>query len=197
MDNKGLFTKDDIHFHAMKYILVICIFLLASCASEKQVPTVVPSLAPVATPIPITPTIENCAFVEANQNLPGLTEQVDKAIKGLQPDASGRAQAFGENCVYASSGQSTFGAMETDFYVTANVKKLNDDKELGTWIVNAMKIVDALPSGSISGPQAGFVEFTFKTKDDQKILRVPITKYKNLPADIKPADVVKTLFSNP
>jgi hypothetical protein len=181
----------------MKYVLVLCIFLLASCASEEQVPTFVPSLAPVATPISITPTIENCAFIEATQNLPDLTAQIDQAIKELQPDASGRAQAFGENCVYASSGQSTFGAMETDFYITANVKKLNDDKELGTWIVNAMKIIDNLPAGSISGPQAGFVEFTFKTKDDQKILRVPITKYKNLPADIKPADVVKTLFSNP
>ena len=87
--------------------------------------------------------------------------------------------------------------METDFYIMAKVKKLNDDKELGTWTVNVMKIIDALPSGFISGPQAGFVEFTFETKDDQKILHVPINKYRDLPADIKPADVVKTLFSNP
>jgi hypothetical protein len=181
----------------MKYILVLCIFLLASCALDEQVPTVAPSLAPVATALPITPTIETCAFVEATQNLPDVTAQIDQAMKDLQSDASGRAEAFGENCVYASSGQSTFSAMETDFYITANVKNLNDDKELGTWIVNAMKIIDALPSGSISGPQAGFVEFTFETKDDQKILHVPINKYKNLPADIKPADVVKTLFSNP
>ena len=185
------------YFHRMKYILVLCIFLLASCASDGQAPTVAPSLAPVATPIPITPTIENCAFVEATQNLPDLTAQIDQAMKELQPDASGRAEAFGENCVYASSNQSTFTAMETDFYFTVNAKNLNDDKELGTWIINVMKIIDALPSGSISGPQAGFVEFTFETKDNQKILHVPINKYRNLPADIKPADVVKALFSNP
>jgi len=181
----------------MKYILVLCIFLLASCASEEQVPTVAPSLAPVATALPITPTSENCAFVEATQNLPNVTAQIDQAIKELQPDASGRAEAYGENCVYASSNQSTFTAMETDFYFTVNANNLNNNKELGTWIINVMKIIDALPSGSISGPQAGFVEFTFETKDDQKILHVPINKYRNLPADIKPADVVKTLFSNP
>jgi hypothetical protein len=185
------------YFHRMKYILVLCIFLLASCASEGQVPTVAPSLVPVATPIPITPTSENCAFVEATQNLPDVTAQVDQAMKELQPDASGRAEAFGENCVYASSNQFTFSAMETDFYITANVKNLNDDKELGTWIVNVMKIIDVLPSGSISGPQAGFVEFTFKTKDDQKTLRVSIDKYKSLPTNIIPANIIKTLFPNP
>ncbi len=181
----------------MKYMLVLGIFLLASCASEVPAPTVAPSPAPVATPIPITPTSENCAFVEATQNLPDVTAQIDQAIKELQPDASGRAEAYGENCVYASSNQSTFTAMETDFYFTVNANNLNNNKELGTWIINVMKIIDALPSGSISGPQAGFVEFTFETKDDQKILHVPINKYRNLPADIKPADVVKTLFSNP
>jgi hypothetical protein len=181
----------------MKYILVLCIFLLASCASEGQAPTVAPSLASVATPIPITPTSENCAFVEATQNLPNLTAQIDQAMKELQPDASGRAEAFGENCVYASSGRSTFSAMETDFYITFNVKNLKDDIELGTWIVNAMKIVDALPPASIAGPQTGFVEFTFKTKDDQKTLRVSIDKYKSLPTNIIPANIIKTLFPNP
>ena len=183
----------------MRYILALCILVLTACAPTGQVQTAIPSSPPVATapPLPVTPTIEPCAFVEATQNLPDLTAQIDQALKELQPDATGRAEAFGENCVYASSNQSTFTAMETDFYINANVKNLNDDKELGTWIINVMKVIEALPSGSISGPQAGFVEFTFETKDDQRILHVPINKYRNLPADIKPADVVKTLFSNP
>ncbi|MFZ1042211.1 MAG: hypothetical protein WCA79_17640 [Anaerolineales bacterium] len=181
----------------MKYIIVLCILLAAACTPIEQVPATVPTLAPVATPIPITPTLGNCAFVEATQNLPDLTSQVDKAMKELQSGASGRAEAFGENCVYANRGQSVFTAKETDFYFTVNANNLNNNEELGTWIINVMKIIDALPSGSISGPQAGFVEFTFETKDDQKILHIPINKYRNLPVDIKPADVVKTLFSNP
>jgi hypothetical protein len=172
---------------------------LTACGSQAQ--TILASPSPNLTTLTAAPistsTIEPCAFVEATQNLPDLSTQVDNAIKQLRPDASGRAEAFGENCVYASINQFTFTAMETDFYFTINVKNLKDDKELGNWIVNAMKIIEALPSGSISGPQAGFVEFTFETKDDQKILHVPINKYRDLPADIKPADVVKALFSNP
>ncbi len=185
------------YFYRTKYILCLCILLLTACASTGQNSTAIPSLVPVATQIPITPTIEPCAFVEASQNLPEVTTQLDEAIKELQSDASGRAEAFGENCVYASSGQSTFSAMETDFYFTVNVENLNDDNEMGTWIINTMKIVEAQPSDSIPGPQPGIVEFTFKTKDNQKILRVSIDKYKNLPTDINPTDIIKTLFPNP
>ena len=181
----------------MKYILVLCISLLVSCASEGQAPTTVPTLAPVATPMPITPTLGNCAFVEATQNLPDLTTQVDKAMKELQSDASGRAEAYGENCVYAGSGQSVFTAKETDFYITANVKNIKDNNELGKWIVSAMTIVNTLPPDSISGPQAGFVEFIFTANDGRTILRVPINKYKSLPANTSPADLIKTLFPNP
>ena len=185
------------YFRRMKYILFIYILLLASCASAEEVPTTVPTLAPVATPIPITLTLGNCAFVEATQNLPDLTTQVDKAIKELQSDASGRAEAYGENCVYAGSGQSVFTAKETDFYLTANVKNIKDNNELGKLVISAMKIIDTLPPNSISGPQAGFVEFIFNANDGRTILRVPINKYKSLPANTSPANIIKTLFPSP
>ncbi len=183
----------------MRYVLALCILLLTACASTGQVQTAIPSGAPVATttPLPITPMIEPCAYVEATQNLPDATSQVDQAIKQLQPNASGRAEAYGENCVYTGSGQSTFSAMETDFYITVNVKSLKDDNELGSWILSSMKIIKALPSDSIAGPQAGFVEFTFKTTNDQKKLRMPISQYNELPSDINASDVIPTLFSNP
>ena len=87
--------------------------------------------------------------------------------------------------------------METDFYFTIDVQDLKDDNELGTWIVNAMKIINALPPDSISGPQAGFVEFTFEATADQKNLRVPISQYNQLPADVNPSDLIPTLFPTP
>ncbi len=87
--------------------------------------------------------------------------------------------------------------METDFYFSINVKDLKDNSVLGTWIVNVMKIINALPPTSISGSQAGFVEFTFEATADQKNLRVPISQYNQLPADINPSDVIPTLFPNP
>jgi len=182
-----------------KRILLLLLIFLTACGSPAQ--TVLASPSPDLTTLTAAPistaTVEPCAFVEATQNLPDVTAQVDQSIKELQPDASGSAEAFGENCVYASSGQSTFSAMETDFYFTINVQNLDNDNELGMWIVSTMKIVDALPPDSIVGPRAGFVEFTFNTTGDQKILRVDIDKYKNLPADINPSDVIPTLFPNP
>ncbi len=66
---------------------------------------------------------------------------------------AGAAEAYGENCVYAGSGQSVFTAKETDFYITANVKNIKDNNELGKWIVSAMTIVNTLPPDSISGPK--------------------------------------------
>jgi hypothetical protein len=180
-------------------ILLLLLIFLTACGSQAQAILASPSPdLTTLTAVPIsTSTIEPCAFVEATQNLPDLSAQIDTAIKQLQPRASGRAEASGENCVYASSGQSTFSAMETDFYFTINVQDLKDDNELGTWIVNVIKIINALPPDSISGPQAGFVEFTFQTTDDQKTLRVPISQYNQLPAGINPSDLIPTLFPTP
>ncbi|HEY9151962.1 MAG TPA: hypothetical protein VIN60_03685 [Anaerolineales bacterium] len=183
-----------------KRILLLLFIFLTSCGSQAQTVLASPSpdlTTPTAAPLSITPTIENCAYVQATQNLPDATVQIDKAIKQLQPDANARAEAYGENCVYASNAQSTFSAMETDFYFTINVKNLKDDNELGTWIINTMSIVNALPAASIAGPQAGFVKYTFKTKGDQRILRISITTYKNLPTHISSADVIQSLFPNP
>ncbi len=181
----------------MKHILVLGILLLTACAPTGQVQTALPTELPIVTEIPSTSTIEPCAYVEATQNLPDLSAQLDNAIKQLQPDASGGAEAYGENCVYVSSGQSTFSAMETDFHITINVKNLEDDNELGSWILSSMKIIHALPSDSLAGPQAGYVEFTFKAPDAQKNLRVPISRYNALPTGINPSDVIPTLFPNP
>ena len=183
--------------YRMKPILALSMLLLTACVPAGEIQTAIPSESPLATEIPSTATMEPCAYVEATEALPDVTAQIDQAIKQLQPDASGRAEAYGENCVYASNGQSTFSAMETDFYITINVKKLQDDNELGGWIVNTMKIIEALPPTSIAGPQAGFVEFTFKTRDNQEVLRVPIDKYKSLPPETQPADLIPVLFPNP
>jgi hypothetical protein len=87
--------------------------------------------------------------------------------------------------------------METDFYFNIPVKDLKDNNELGTWIINTMKIIEALPASSIAGPQAGFVEFTFKTKDDQKKLSVQIGNYESLPANIDANEIIPTLFPSP
>ena len=182
-------------------LAILLVLIAAACNSQAPNVSRSPSMtadASAFTTMPLfTPTIEPCAFVEATQNLTDVSTQIDTAIKQIEPEASGRAEAFGENCVFASTGQSTFSAMQTDFFITINVENLDDAAGLGTWIINSMKIVSSLPSESIPGPQAGFVEFTFKTSTEQKVLRVSIDKYKDLPANIHPSDVIPTLFPNP
>ncbi|MCL4529880.1 MAG: hypothetical protein M1282_10760 [Chloroflexi bacterium] len=186
----------------MKKLILVIFLLLAACDSPSATAPAITEEITMASPSSLvtspatTVTNEPCAFVPAYQSLADISAKVDRAIKSLQPEASGRAQAYGENCVYAD-GHADFHAMETDFYVTANVTNLKDNNELGTWIINAMKALASFSPGTVPGPQPGFVEFTFKSKDDRKSLRVSISKYEQLPSNLSGADVIKALFPNP
>jgi hypothetical protein len=139
---------------------------------------------------------EPCAFVEAHQDLPDITNQVDGALKLLQPEASARAVAYGENCVSAS-GNSSFGAMETDFYVTVNATDLNDDDELGTWVLDVMSALEPFKPGVVPGPENGFVEITFQTDNHQRILHISINAFRRLPSGLHGAEIVQALFPRP
>ena len=186
----------------MKKLILVIFLLLTACISPSA--TAPTTIEAITTPSPslliTTPTPASadglCAYIPAHQNLPDVSAKVDQAIKDLQPEASGRAQAYGENCFY-TDGHADFSAMETDFYVSFNVSNLKDNNELGTWIIKAMKALASFSPGTVPGPQPGFVEFTFKSKDDQKILRVSISKYKQLPSGFSGTDVIKALLPNP
>jgi len=117
-----------------------------------------------------------CAFVWAYHDAPELTENLDAAVKAINPAASGRAQLFGEDCVYAD-GHSTFGTKETDFYVRAPADDLTNEEAFGNWIAQVMPIVAQIPREEIQG-NYGFVEFWFeKNEAEHVIVRVPIQKY--------------------
>ena len=119
---------------------------------------------------------DQCAFVWAYHDAPELIEKLDTAVKALNPAASGRVQLFGEDCVYAD-GHSTFGAMETDFYVRSPVENLTNEESFGNWMAQVMPIVTQIPREEIKG-NYGFVEFSFeKSKAEYVIVRMPIQKY--------------------
>ncbi len=191
--------------HSLSILALLFNFVLAACNSSTQ--TVIPrpldsgtqgphSLATFTETPEVTPTYEGCAYVWAYRSLPEISGKVNQAIHALQPEASASAQAFGEDCVYAD-GHAEFGAMETDFYVTLMAKNLKDDKELGGWIINVMKALDAFPRGVVPGGQDGFVQFTFKTGQDQRVLNVQISAYKKLGAGLDGAQVMRALFPHP
>ncbi len=150
-------------------------FLALQNVSAPKPDSAPPTLAAAEAVVTEPPTAESCAFVWAYHDVPELTEKLDVAVKAINPDASARAQLFGEDCVYAD-GHSTFGAMETDFYVRSPVDDLTDEEDLGNWVAQIMPIVSTIPREEIQG-NYGFVEFS--NADGQVFLRVPIQKYMN------------------
>jgi hypothetical protein len=141
--------------------------------------TVTETVTPPSVDSPtFTPTFEGCYYNWAYKDLPELTEKVNSAIRALDPDASAYAQAFGEDCIYAD-GHSTFGAMETDFYIRLPAAELSDEEAFGNWIGQVMPVVLNLPPDEVPGPTPGSVEFRFTKSDvEQIIVRVPIRQYR-------------------
>jgi hypothetical protein len=137
-----------------------------------------PGVETIVTEPPVTeaPVTEQCAYTWAYHDAPELTEKLDTAVKAINPAANARAQLFGEDCVYAD-GHSTFGAMETDFYVRSPADDLINEEAFGNWMAQVMPIVTEIPREELEG-NYGFVEFSFeKTEAEHVIVRVPIQKY--------------------
>ncbi len=158
--------------------------------------TVTPPPDATLTPVETASVTEPCAYMWAATALPQVSDVVNQSMQKLQAEATGQARAYGENCVYAD-GHADFSAMETDFYISFHVKDLKDERDLGDQIARILQIVNALPPESLTGPQPGFVEITFKAGDDQRVLRVDIRKFKSLPPGLSGDDLMKALFPNP
>jgi hypothetical protein len=125
------------------------------------------------------PTTGQCAFSWAQQPMEELSVLFETSIKELNPEASARATAFGENCNYPD-GRKKFLAMETDFYIELFVTDLINLESFGNWIAVTMPIVESMPPDMIEGPHIGFVEYRFiKNKNEQLIVRVPIQQYND------------------
>jgi hypothetical protein len=128
--------------------------------------------------ITFTAAYEGCGYMWAYHDDAELTAKISEAVRTMDSAASANAQLFGEGCVYAD-GHSTFGAMETDFYVRLPVNDLTDENKLGTWIKQVMDFVTSLPDEEIQGNK-GFVEFSFIQSDTEHIVvRISINEYLN------------------
>ena len=156
--------------------------------------TITAKISPAETET-ITPAYEGCAYVWAYHDAPELTEKVGADITALNEQASGRASLFGEDCIFAD-GQSTFGAMETDFYVHLPVDDLTAEEAFGNWMAQVLPIITQIPREQIQG-NYGFVEFWFeKNEAEHIVLRVPIQRYLDEARDKTGADLFR-MFENP
>ncbi|MHB8779469.1 MAG: hypothetical protein ACYC6R_17185 [Anaerolineales bacterium] len=142
-----------------------------------------------------TPTYTGCAFVWAYHDAPELTEKVDASVRALDQRASAYASLFGEDCVYGD-GHSTFGVMETDFYIRLSVEDLTTEEIFGDWIAQVLTFITQIPREEIQG-NYGFVEFWFEKNDaEHLVLRVPIQNYLN-EAQAKTGPDLFRMFYNP
>lgn len=107
-----------------------------------------------------------CGFVWARETLPDISQEFKEALKKVQPQADGYAEAYGENCINSQGEVVRFLALETDFYVTLKVKDLGDKQVLGELIEQVLSTVAEFPPEETPGPQAGYVGITFDSPGD-------------------------------
>jgi len=131
--------------------------------------TVIPDTAPAqATDTPAQDdSYTECGFVWARAPLADLSKEFDVAIKDLLPQASGYAEAYGENCLNNKGEVVRFLAMETDFYVTLKVENLQDKQALGESIEQVLHVVAQFPVETTPGPQPGYIGITFEAPTDE------------------------------
>lgn len=108
-----------------------------------------------------------CGYAWAREPLLDLSRDFEVALKEIQPQASGYAEAYGENCITNNGEAVRFLAMETDFYVTLKVQDLQNEHALGELIEQVMAVVSGYPPEDTPGPQPGNVGITFEAAGDE------------------------------
>jgi len=143
--------------------------------------------------ITVPPDTQNCGYQWANQGLPELSSSFQQSLQALQPEVQGIAFAFGENCVLPDGSIGRFLPMETDFNITLQVSDLNNESDLGDWIVKVMQVITAIPPEQIVGPRPGRVSMTFQSGAEQKIVNFYIDQYQGLPSGLSTAEIFQAL----
>lgn len=175
--------------------VIAALIALQNAAAPTQEDTIPDSVITETSEIS-TPTNEGCAFVWAYHDAPELTEKVDTAVRALDERASAHASLFGEDCIYGD-GRSTFGVMETDFYIRLSVDDLTTEEAFGDWIAQVLTFITQIPREEIQG-NYGFVEFWFEKNDAEHIvLRVSIQKYLNEAQDRTGTELFQMFYSQP
>ena len=167
--------------------------ILAAC-SLPLTPTSPPP--PVTTTVTATATLPpygSCGYQWAQQALPELSNEFQKAIQILQPEAQAHAFAFGEDCIHADGTTRTFIPMETDFNVTLQVSDLSDESVLGDWIVQVMNVIENIPPEKIVGARPGRVSIAFHVGSEQKNVNFYIDQYQALSPGLSSAEIYQAL----
>jgi hypothetical protein len=83
--------------------------------------------------------------------------------------------------------------METDFNITLQAADLNNEAELGEWIVNVMHVIREIPPTQIVGPRPGRVSLTFQSAGEERHVTFYINQYQELPPGLSPVEILQQL----
>ena len=150
-----------------------------------------PDIERLVTSAPTDP--QSCGYQWAYQDLPRLSSKFQQALQALQPVAQGSAFVFGENCILADGSVGSFLPMETDFNITLQVGDLNNESDLGEWIVKVMQVITAIPPEQIVGPRPGRVSLGFQSAGETKNISFYINQYQELPSGLSSAEIFQQL----
>jgi hypothetical protein len=143
--------------------------------------------------VTVPPDAQNCGYQWAYQDLPELSSRLQKSLQALQPEAQATALAFGENCILPDGSVGNFLPMETDFNMTLQAADLNNETELGEWIVNVMQVIMEIPPEQIVGPRPGRVSLTFQSAGEERQVTFYINQYQELPPGLSPVEILQQL----
>ncbi len=131
-------------------------------------PTPTPTIAVETIQAVLSPEItravteEPCAYQWASQELPEITEALQKTFQDAgHPNLKVSAKAFGENCVRADGSVVRFLPMYTDIYATAPVPQLEDDLLLAERLETILRLVLDYPPEKLPGSPEGYLGITF------------------------------------
>ncbi len=142
---------------------------------------------------PGPPDAQNCGYQWAYRDLPELSSSLQQSLQALQAEAQATAFAFGENCILPDGSIGKFIPMETDFNLTLQVDDLNNETELGEWIVNVMQVIKEIPPEQIVGPRPGRVSLTFQSAGEERHVTFYVDQYQQLPPGLSPVEILQLL----
>jgi hypothetical protein len=155
------------------------LFASASQTAQSLTATLTPSPTALPTNTVSGSEVVQCAFSWAHRDLPDVATLAQDALTSAEITyTSIRADAYGEECInFSTNTVVSFGAMTTDFYVTAQLSNLNAPNTLADYVKAVYAVLSDLDRDSLPA-RLGYLDFTFTSGTTTKYLRTTFDEIK-------------------
>lgn len=155
-------------------------FSSVSQTVQSLTATLTPSPTALPTNTALGSGVVRCAYSWAHRDLPDVAVLAQNALESAGiANNSIRADAYGEECInFSTNTVVSFGAMTTDFYVTAQLPNLNFPNTLANYVMDVYAVLSDLDQDSLPA-RLGYLDFTFTSGTTTKYLR---TTFDNIEA---------------